>query len=149
MDTLEYKDLFISESLEHLDELNQALLALEKDPSDQNSLNNIFRTSHTLKGMAATMGFDQITELTHQMENVLDKLRTHQAAVFPGLVDVLFECLDTLGLLIEEISSAEAKNIDVSHLLEKLRSLDKDKSTVAPAKAVAAVPAAPGPRPRP
>jgi len=141
MDTLEYKDLFISESLEHLDELNQALLALEKDPEDQSSLQSIFRTSHTLKGMAATMGFDQITELTHQMENVLDKLRTNQTLVTSGVVDVLFECLDTLGVLIEEISSAESKNIDIRSLMEKLKSLDKGPLPAAPAPLAA--PAAP------
>ncbi|MCD4813060.1 chemotaxis protein CheA [bacterium] len=123
MDTLEYKDLFISESLEHLDRLNQALLALEKDITDQHSLNEIFRTSHTLKGMAATMGFDQITELTHQMENVLEKLRVNHEKITPSVVDVLFECLDTLGILIEEISSAESKNVDISGLLEKLKIL--------------------------
>ncbi|MCK5241679.1 chemotaxis protein CheA [bacterium] len=121
MDTLEYKDLFISESLEHLDRLNQALLALEKDTSDQQSLNDIFRTAHTLKGMAATMGFDQITELTHQMENVLDKLRARQQTITSPIVDVLFECLDTLGMLIEEISTSELKNIDVDPLLKKLK----------------------------
>ncbi|MBN1595028.1 chemotaxis protein CheA, partial [candidate division FCPU426 bacterium] len=127
MDTIEYKDLFISESLEHLDRLNQALLSLEKNTADRNSLNEIFRTSHTLKGMAATMGFDQITELTHQMENVLDKLRTSQQDINSEIVDVLFECLDTLGLLIEEISSAEAQHIDISALTAKLAKLGAGK----------------------
>ena len=102
MDTLQYKDIFISESLEHLDFLNQMLLALEKNPSDRKCLNEIFRTAHTLKGMAATMGFDQITELTHQMENVLDKLRSQEESVSENVVDVLFQCLDMLTLLIEE-----------------------------------------------
>jgi len=139
MDTLEYKDLFISESLEHLDHLNQSLLALEKNPGDQHSLNDIFRTSHTLKGMAATMGFDQITELTHHMENILDKLRTHQQIITPQVVDVLFECLDALGLLIEEISSSEPKNIDISSLLEKLKVLGNDES-VSPSSSTGADP---------
>lgn len=124
MDTLEYKDLFISESLEHLDRLNQALLTLEKNPSDSHSLNEIFRTSHTIKGMAATMGFDQITELTHQMENVLDKLRGSRTAITPGIVDVLFECLDTLQLLIEEISTAQPQQVDVTALVDKLKQVE-------------------------
>ncbi len=127
MDTLQYKDIFISEAIEYLEHLNQDLLALEKNPSDQNSLNEIFRTSHTMKSMAATMGFDQITELTHQMENVLDKLRTGRQEVLSGTIDVLFECLDTLSLLIEEISSAEPKNIELNKLLEKLKSLESGK----------------------
>ncbi len=127
MDTLEYKDLFISESLEHLDQLNQALLALEKDPQNPNALNEIFRTSHTLKGMAATMGFDQITELTHQMENILDKMRSNEQEVTTDVIDILFECLDALGLLIEEISSADPKHLDLSLLLGKLNDLEHQK----------------------
>ncbi len=127
MDTLQYKDIFISEAMEYLEHLNQDLLALEKNPSDQNSLNEIFRTSHTLKSMAATMGFDQITELTHQMENVLDKLRTGRQDILSGTIDLLFECLDTLSLLIEEISTAEPKNIELSKLLEKLKLLESGK----------------------
>lgn len=132
MDTLEYKDLFISESLEHLDQLNQSLLSLEKDPNNPNALNEIFRTSHTLKGMAATMGFDQITELTHQMENVLDKLRSNQQEVTSFIIDVLFECLDSLGLLIEEISSAAPKHLDLGGLLNKLTTLEGDEPPQAP-----------------
>ncbi len=138
MDTLEYKDLFISESLEHLDQLNQALLALEKDPQNPNALNEIFRTSHTLKGMAATMGFDQITELTHQMENVLDKLRSNVQEVTPEVIDTLFECLDALGMLIEEISSADPKHLDLSVLLSKLNELDSEQHDAAPVKKKAA-----------
>ncbi len=141
MDTLEYKDLFISESLEHLDRLNQALLTLEKDPTDQHSLNDIFRTSHTIKGMAATMGFDQITELTHQMENVLDQLRSSHDPITPQIVDLLFECLDTLSLLIEEISTSEPKNIDVNPLLDKLKLLVSGQALSE--KAPAPVPATP------
>ncbi|MEW6516932.1 MAG: chemotaxis protein CheA [candidate division FCPU426 bacterium] len=148
MDTLEYKDLFISESLEHLDRLNQALLTLEKNPSDSHSLNEIFRTSHTIKGMSATMGFDQITELTHQMENVLDKLRGSRSAITPGIVDVLFECLDTLQLLIEEISSAQPKQVDVTALVEKLRLVESGQDLPASARdrgAVEKQPAEPAP----
>lgn len=142
MDTLEYKDLFISESLEHLDRLNQALLALEKNPADSQSLNEIFRTSHTIKGMSATMGFDQITELTHQMENVLDKLRSSQTAVTPGVVDVLFECLDTLQLLIEEISTAKPQQVDVTALVGKLKQVENGQAAAPRDRSAGAKPSA-------
>jgi two-component system chemotaxis sensor kinase CheA len=125
MDTLQYKDIFISESLEHLDVLNQMLLILEKNPADTKSLNEIFRTAHTLKGMAATMGFDQITELTHQMENVFERFRGTGLPPESGAIDVLFKCLDMLSLLVDEISSSEPKNLDITALLEKLGQLEK------------------------
>jgi two-component system chemotaxis sensor kinase CheA len=133
MDTLQYKDIFISESLEHLDVLNQMLLILEKNPSDSKSLNEIFRTAHTLKGMAATMGFDQITELTHQMENVFERFRRAGSPVEASVIDVLFQCLDMLSLLVDEISSSEPKNLDVSPLLDKLKVLEKDAASAAKA----------------
>ncbi len=134
MDTLQYKDIFISESLEHLDGLNQMLLVLEKNPSDTKSLNEIFRTAHTLKGMAATMGFDQITELTHQMENVFERFRSTGISVDGEVIDVLFQCLDMLSMLVDEIASAEPKNLDVTPLLGRLRQLENDDS-LAPAEA--------------
>lgn len=143
MDTLQYRDIFINESLEHLDYLNQMLLALEKNPSDKQSLNEIFRAAHTLKGMAATMGFDQITELTHQMESVLDKLRGSGTVVSSEMVDVLFQCLDMLSVLVEEISSSEPKNLDVEALLERLREFESDAPAAEKRKAEAKPAAAP------
>ncbi|NTV53325.1 MAG: chemotaxis protein CheA [Candidatus Firestonebacteria bacterium] len=125
MDTLQYKDIFISESLEHLDVLNQMLLILEKNPADTKSLNEIFRTAHTLKGMAATMGFDQITELTHEMENIFERFRGTGLPAESGAVDVLFQCLDMLSSLVDEISSSETKNLDITPLMEKLTKLQK------------------------
>lgn len=125
MDTLQYKDIFISESMEHLDFLNQMLLTLEKNPADKHCLNEIFRTVHTLKGMAATMGFDQITELTHKMENVFDQFRSQDEVLAENVMDVLFQCLDMLSLLVDEISSSEPKNLDVGPLIGKLKTLER------------------------
>ncbi|MEJ5186787.1 MAG: Hpt domain-containing protein, partial [Candidatus Geothermincolales bacterium] len=87
MDVSQYKELFINEAQEHLEALNQSLLELEKDPGNPDVLTEIFRSAHTLKGMAATMGFDQLTELTHEMENVLEGLRNGDIEASSEIVD--------------------------------------------------------------
>ena len=130
MDTSQYKELFITESMEQLDHINQTLLILEKNPSDHQALSEIFRTIHTLKGMAATMGFDHITELTHFLENILDKYRTKERDLSSNSVDILFECLDTLALLVEEISTGQSKKIDLGVILKKLAILEKGEEEV-------------------
>ena len=94
MDVSQYKELFVSEATEHLEALNQSLLELEKDPENPDMLTEIFRSAHTLKGMSATLGFDQLTELSHEMENVLDGLRAGDLTVTPATMDLLFDCLD-------------------------------------------------------
>ncbi|HNR03979.1 MAG TPA: chemotaxis protein CheA [Bacillota bacterium] len=105
MDVNQYMEIFIEESLEHLQELNQNLLSLETNPGDMKTLNEIFRVAHTLKGMAGTMGFTGIANLTHQMENVLDAIRTGNIEVNSSMIDILFECLDYLSNSINTISA--------------------------------------------
>ncbi len=96
MDMSQYLQIFIEETNEHVQSLNQCLLQLEKDPEDKNVLNEIFRVAHTIKGMAGTMGFTKMTKLTHVMENVLQAIRSDEIKVTSELVDVLFKCLDAL-----------------------------------------------------
>ncbi|OPX44568.1 chemotaxis protein CheA [Ruminiclostridium hungatei] len=96
MDMSQYLQIFIEESNEHVQSLNQCLLQMEKDPEDKDVLNEIFRVAHTIKGMAGTMGFTKMTKLTHDMENVLHAIRNDEIKVTSGLVDVLFKCLDAL-----------------------------------------------------
>ncbi|MHB8064728.1 MAG: chemotaxis protein CheW [Ruminiclostridium sp.] len=96
MDMSQYLQIFIEESNEHVQSLNQCLLQIEKDPEDKNVLNEIFRVAHTIKGMAGTMGFTKMTKLTHDMENVLHAIRSDEIKVTSDLVDVLFKCLDAL-----------------------------------------------------
>ncbi len=105
MDMNQYLEIFIEESQEHLQNLNQSLLGLETNPKDLKILNEIFRVAHTLKGMAGTMGFSGVTGLTHQMENVLDAIRNGKIDVNTEIVDVLFECLDYLDNSINSIAS--------------------------------------------
>lgn len=121
MDNLEYRDIFISEAQEYLNSLNEATLRLEKDHQDIEAVNVMFRAAHTLKGMAATMGYDGITELCHAMEDLLDTLRGGQAQVQRGLVDALFECIDELSVMIGKVSAGETAVEGHAGLLEKLR----------------------------
>lgn len=106
MDMNQYLEIFIEESHEHLQSLNQSLLGLETNPKDMQILNEIFRVAHTIKGMAATMGYSKMTKLTHQMENVLDDIRNSKIDVNTFIIDVLFECLDFLENAVNHVASS-------------------------------------------
>lgn len=103
MDMNQYMQMFIEESQDNLQRLNENLLKLENDPEDLEILNEIFRIAHTLKGMAGTMGYTKMQDLTHNAENVLSELRTGQIEVTTKLIDVLFESLDALENYVDEI----------------------------------------------
>lgn len=132
MDVSQYKELFINEAQEHLEALNQSLLELEKDPGNPDVLTEIFRSAHTLKGMAATMGFDQLTELTHEMENVLEGLRNGDIEASSEIVDLLFACFDTLGAIIAHIAEGEGKPVDTQPLMDELRRVSEGGGRPAP-----------------
>ncbi len=123
MDISQYKELFISEAQEHLEALNQSMVDLEKDPGNPDVLTEIFRSAHTLKGMSATMGFDQLTELSHEMENVLDGLRSGDIEVDTDIVDLLFGCFDMLGAMVADIAQESGKTLDTRALTEALRAV--------------------------
>jgi two-component system, chemotaxis family, sensor kinase CheA len=125
MDMSQYREMFISEAQEHLQEMNKSLLELEKTPGNVELLNNIFRNSHTLKGMAATMGYDNITRLSHQMEDVLDKLRKGETKVNPDIINVLFECFDSLQQLVNEVVNNKEQGLDLSGISGKLEAILK------------------------
>ncbi|MDI7253228.1 MAG: Hpt domain-containing protein, partial [Actinomycetota bacterium] len=121
MDVSQYKELFINEAQEHLEALNQAMVELEKDPGNSDVLTEIFRSAHTLKGMSATMGFDQLTELTHEMENVLDGLRSGDMEATTEIVDLLFSCLDLLGSMLAAIAEESGRTVDTQPVIQALR----------------------------
>lgn len=129
METNDYMDLFLEESKEHLQVLNEQLLVLEKEHSNKGAIGEIFRSAHTLKGMSATMGFEEIADLTHNMENLLDKLRAEKLEVNEDINDVLFKCVDTLEEMVENIISGEDKKFDVSDLISDLERLEKGEAT--------------------
>jgi two-component system chemotaxis sensor kinase CheA len=127
MDLSQYIGVFLEESEEHLQSLNEHLLELEKSPSLE-TLDEIFRSAHTLKGMAATMGFDDVAKLTHQMENVLQKLKTNEIAVTSRVVDVLFKCLDNLESMVQLIASGSDQKTDIKDLMEILALIETDQA---------------------
>jgi two-component system chemotaxis sensor kinase CheA len=131
MDISQYKDLFITESQEHLDALNKFLLQLENDPNNLDVVTEIFRSAHTLKGMSATMGYDQLTELAHEMENLLEHLRTGDTPVTTSVVDTLFSCFDTLGAIINAIAEDRPEEIDFSGLVSEIRSVIEEPGGMA------------------
>ncbi|MBU4240442.1 MAG: Hpt domain-containing protein, partial [Actinobacteria bacterium] len=123
MDISQYKDLFITEAHDHLDSLNKFLLQLESDPENLDVVTEIFRSAHTLKGMSATMGYDQLTELAHEMENLLEHLRSGDCPVTTDVVDTLFACFDTLGSIIEAVAEDRPEQIDFSALVSEIREI--------------------------
>lgn len=96
MDVSQYLDIFLDESKEHLQNLNTSVLNLEQDPENPDTIGEIFRAAHTLKGMAGTMGFKRMQTLTHDMENVFSEVRDGNLKVNAGMIDVLFRCLDAI-----------------------------------------------------
>ena len=126
METNQYMDMFLDESREHLQSLNDGLLSLENDPNDVSVVNEIFRNAHTLKGMSATMGFNKIAELTHEMEDVLDLIRNNQLKVTEDIIETIFKCLDSLQEMIENVGNGDPEDlVDVSDLVKKLSSISK------------------------
>jgi two-component system chemotaxis sensor kinase CheA len=124
MDMKQYIEVFVEEAQEHLNNLNQYLLKLEVSPENPEYIDEIFRSSHTLKGMAGTMGYEKISEITHEMENVLQGIRNGEIKINSKTVDVLFECFDILENLVGSILQNGAEgNIDTSKVINRLKSV--------------------------
>lgn len=137
MDTNQYMDMFLDESHEHLQSLNEGLLSLEENSEDVSVVNEIFRNAHTLKGMSATMGYNKIAELTHEMEDVLDLIRKEQLKLNEDIIDTLFKCLDSLEQMINSVGDGESEDVvDVTDLVAKLSAISKGEPVPAasPAK---------------
>lgn len=129
METNQYMEMFLDESREHLQSLNDGLLSLENDPEDLSVLNEIFRNAHTLKGMSATMGYTKTAELTHDMENLLDMLRKEQLKVSSEIIDVIFKCVDSLQEMVENIGNGESEDlVDISDLVRMVNAIAKGES---------------------
>ncbi|MBU3190721.1 chemotaxis protein CheA [Clostridium bowmanii] len=130
MDTSQYMSMFLEESMENLQTLNEALLTLEQQPENMDKLNEIFRVAHTIKGMAATMGFSQMAELTHKMEDVLSKFREGKLKVTEKVVTVLFTCLDTLEKMVNNISEGNSQELPIEHIIADLHSIAEGHGTL-------------------
>ncbi|MCM3237703.1 chemotaxis protein CheA [Heyndrickxia oleronia] len=130
MEMGQYLEIFIEESKEHLQSCNEQLLLLEKNPHDLSIVNEIFRSAHTLKGMSATMGFEDLANLTHKMENVLDAIRNEKISVSPEILDVVFLAVDDLETMVESIASGGDGKKDVTEVIEKLHIIETGESPI-------------------
>ena len=112
MDVSQYLEIFIDESNEHLQSLSDQLLILEKEPENSDTINEIFRAAHSLKGMAGTMGYKRMQNLTHDMENVFSEVRNGNIKVTSDMCDVLFKCLDALESYVSNIQNTQDEGTD-------------------------------------
>ena len=112
MDVSQYLEIFIDESNEHLQSLSDQLLILEKEPENSDTINEIFRAAHSLKGMAGTMGYKRMQNLTHDMENVFSEVRNGNIKVTSEMCDVLFKCLDALESYVSNIQNTQDEGTD-------------------------------------
>ena len=120
MDVSQYLEIFIDETKEHLQNLNDLLLVLEKEPEDKATINEIFRAAHSLKGMAGTMGYKRMQNLTHNMENVFSEIRNDKMKVTASLVDTLFQCLDALESYLNNIQESSDEGTEDNEAIIKL-----------------------------
>ena len=123
----QYMEIFVQEAKEQLEIITQSLLDLEKNPENQEVVNEIFRAAHTLKGSSGMIGFTDIQELTHKMEDVFDSIRKGLTKPSPDLIDILFECVDALEKRVNHIEMGERKEENFSYLVEKLESCITEK----------------------
>ncbi len=137
MDLSQYLEMFIDETKEHLQNLNDQVLVLESEPDNIDTINEIFRAAHSLKGMAGTMGFKRMQRLTHDMENVFSEIRNGKMSVTPDLVDIVFKCLDAIEEYLDCIinTSDEGEN-DNDELINMLNACLKAEGAPEPEKKV-------------
>lgn len=143
MDVSQYLDIFLDESKEHLQNLNTSVLNLEQDPENPETISEIFRAAHTLKGMAGTMGYKRMQTLTHDMENVFSEVREGNLKVNAAMVDVLFRCLDAIEEYVTTIQeTADEGDNDNEPIIKELNAILENKGAEPEAAPAAEAPAA-------
>jgi two-component system chemotaxis sensor kinase CheA len=135
MDISQYLPMFLAESREHLQELNLAVVRVEETPDDRETVDEIFRIAHSLKGMSATMGFEGMAALTHRMEDVFELLKQRSGGLDRAAIDVLLECLDTLEAAVDAIEADGTEQLDPASLIGRLQALVRAPEPEAPAAA--------------
>ena len=122
----EYLPMFLAEGREHLQELNLAVVRIEETPDDRETVDEIFRIAHSMKGMSATMGFAGMAALTHEMEDVFELLRQRRGGLERAAIDVLLQCLDALEASVDAIDTTGSELINPAPLIERLKVLIRD-----------------------
>ncbi|MBK5231048.1 MAG: Hpt domain-containing protein, partial [Thermoleophilia bacterium] len=123
IDSPEYVELFLAEARENLETLNTAIVGIEANPHDRDTIDVIFRVAHSVKGMAATMGYDRVAALTHALEDAFGLLRVRSCGLDRDAIDVLFDCLDMLSKMVSEIEAAGETSADPEPLILSLKGL--------------------------
>ena len=119
MDVSQYLEIFIDESSEHLQSLSDCIMTLEKEPDNKDTINEVFRAAHSLKGMAGTMGFKRMQHLTHDMENVFQEVRNDNICVDSAMIDLLFKCLDALDQYLENVKGSSDEGTEDNEMIIK------------------------------
>ena len=119
MDVSQYLEIFIDETNEHIQSLSDCIMELEKEPDNKDTVNEIFRAAHSLKGMAGTMGFKRMQHLTHDMENVFQEVRSDKISVTSDLIDILFKCLDAIEGYLENVKNTSNEGTEDNEVLIK------------------------------
>src|SRR3954469_8279515 len=123
MENSEYLPMFLAEGREHLQELNLAVVRIEETPDDQDTVDEIFRIAHSMKGMSATMGFAGMAALTHEMEDVFELLKQRRGGLSRDAIDCLLQCLDALSAAVDAIDETGAEAIEPEPLIQRLKGL--------------------------
>jgi two-component system, chemotaxis family, sensor kinase CheA len=134
MDMNQYLEVFIDESKEHIQNINDQLLLLEKEPTNLQIVAEIFRSAHTLKGMSATMGYNDLANLTHKLENVLDEVRNERLVLDSNMLDIVFEAVEQLEIIVMDIADGGTGQRDVQYVVEKLERIAKGETLETPEK---------------
>lgn len=119
MDVSQYLEIFIDETNEHLQNLSDCIMTLEKEPDNKDTINEVFRAAHSLKGMAGTMGFKRMQHLTHDMEDVFQEVRSDKIKVNSKMIDILFECLDALDKYLENVKATSEEGTEDNEAIIK------------------------------
>ena len=119
MDVGQYLEIFIDESSEHIQTLSDCIMTLEQEPDNKDTINEVFRAAHSLKGMAGTMGFKRMQHLTHDMENVFQEVRSDKISVDSAMIDLLFKCLDAIDAYVENIKATSDEGTDDNEYIIK------------------------------
>jgi two-component system chemotaxis sensor kinase CheA len=119
MDVSQYLEIFIDETAEHIQSLSDCIMILEKEPENKDTINEIFRAAHSLKGMAGTMGFKRMQHLTHDMEDVFQEVRSDKVKVTSEMIDLLFQCLDAIEGYLEIIKSTSDEGTEDNEAIIK------------------------------
>lgn len=143
MDMSQYRELFLSEAREHLQAMNGLIPDLEENPSDKEKINSLFRSAHSLKGMAASMGYDPLAELAHRMEDLMTRVRGDELTYGKGIASLLLEAADVLALLLDDVAMDRPLAVDIEAITGRLAGFTPSAALTTPPPIVVALPETP------